>query len=139
MPLPFFIGSKMSTITRFISDGCTGIGTSYDVSKKSSINVSYSSSKHFLATIKSIQIKLSNLSGSPSTVSVLISSDTTGDGIIIPDETATISQGLTTTNSGQAVISIDVPLHANTEDWSIFYKLDSGTADIVDTIIVIEV
>ena len=92
-----------------------------------------------MATIKSIQIKLSNLSGSPSTVSVLISSDTTGDGIIIPDETATISQGLTTTNSGQAVISIDVPLHANTEDWTIFYKLDSGTADIVDTIIVIEV
>lgn len=121
------------------STSCESVGTAYNVSKYSSVSMSYSLKRFYLTELKCIQIKLSNLHSSTSTISVQICSDENGDNIILPDTAAAISRGLTTTNSGEAVIAVNCVLYSSIETWYIFYKLDSGSADVDDSILSITV
>jgi hypothetical protein len=125
----------MSNYSFFRSSSTSSIGTTYDVNKKSSINMSFSLQSYYLSELNTIQIKLSNLAVSTSSVSVKICSDAAGDNIILPDTTASIDRGLTTTTNGAAVIAVNAALYASNENWYIFYKLDAGSADIDDTIL----
>ena len=105
---------------------------SYSTSKRASVSVSFSLRSYFLSNLKSIQLDISNRSGSstPTTVSVQISSDANGDEIILPDTSATISAGVTTALSGGAVIAVDTVLYSASETLYIFIKGNSGTMDI---------
>ena len=125
----------MTSYSFFRSTGVSTVGTSYDVAKKSTVNMSFSLQSYYLTELKSIQIKLTDLHSSTSAVSIKICSDSAGDNIILPDTTASIDRGLTTTNSGQAVIGVSTVLYAATEEWYIFYKLDHGSANVTDSIL----
>jgi len=118
--------------TACVSGGLTGVGTAYSTSKRASVSVSFSLRSYFLSNLKSIQLDISNRSGSgtPTTVSVQISSDENGDEIILPDTSATISAGVTTALSGGAVIAVDTVLYSSSETLYIFVKGNSGTMDI---------
>ena len=118
--------------TACVSGGLTGVGTTYSTSKRASVSVSFSLRSYFLSNLKSIQLDISNRSGSstPTTVSVQISSDANGDEIILPDTSATISAGVTTALSGGAVIAVDTVLYSSSETLYIFVKGNSGTMDI---------
>ena len=125
----------MANYSFFRSTSAASIGTTYDVNKKSSIDMSFSLQSYFVSELKSIQIKISNLHVSTSAISVKICSNATGDGIILPDTNASIDRGLTTTTSGAAVIAINAVLYASSENWYIFYKLDAGSGDVDNTIL----
>lgn len=125
----------MANYSFFRSTSASSIGTSYDVNKKSTVDMSFSLQDYYLSELNSIQIKLSDLAVSTTAISVKISSDAAGDNIILPDTSASIDRGLTTTTKGSAVIAINAVLYASVENWFIFYKLDAGSGDVDDTIL----
>ena len=119
------------------SSGIESVPTSYNVNKYTSITLSYSATKYYNSVLRSIQIFLSSIS-SANTVSVKITSDVTGDKIIVPDTAATIDNGLTTTSKGVAVIDITSLLFSDVETFYIFPKVDTGSTNIDEIIITYE-
>ena len=128
------------TYTLCQSGGVTGVGTSYSTSKRASASVNFSLRNVFLSVLKTIQIDISNMSGSgtPTSINVKITSDAAGDNVILPDTQATIDAGVTTALSGGAVINVDTVLYSANETLYIFLKGNSGTMDVDSVSLLVE-
>ena len=88
----------------------SGIGTSYDLSKKITIDLNFTPrTARFLASVSLINIQCSNLSHAinPTKITVCISEDEEGDQYILTETETTLQRGLTDSNSATAIIRID--------------------------------
>ena len=84
----------------------------------------------YAAHLEGIWVRLTDISGAGVTkVTMKVTSDQTGDIIIIPDTEAEISRGLTTTNSGYAVYKVDLD-YINGEEMYFFCKVNTGSAKV---------
>lgn len=116
------------------SGGITGIGTSYDVNKKTDIYLSYSGTKYFNTTLNLIHIRLSSIT-TGTVVSIKMTSDSGGDDIFLSDTSGSIDYGLSTATKGVVQLDISSMLYDESETFYIFAKVDSGSANIDEVII----
>ena len=127
------------TIYSAHSGSISSVGSTYDVTKYTTASLNYSSQPYLGAKISSIQIYLSSLHIDITSVSIQITDDLAGDNILIPDTQAAISRGLTTTNSGCAVIQIDTILYSPLEFFYIFMKFDNNSGNLDKIIFNLEI
>lgn len=121
------------------------LGTSFataDVHQHQLTQFSLNPSAPFRTWIESIHVRLSNLAGGATTCTIRLCLDSAGDYTIVPDVTATIVTGLTTTTSGCIAVDVGIPAFGeirtpdgtvviSTNSVYLFAKLDAGTADFV--------
>ena len=109
--------------------GIDSVGTTFNLTKKTSVTLSHSTTQYFNSSICTIKFYLESIS-SASTLTFMLSEDSNGDKILIPDTSASIGTGLTTATSGNAVIQIDALLYSDVEEFYIFPKVDAGSCNI---------
>jgi hypothetical protein len=108
-----------------------GVSTIFDLTKKTTLDLDFSVSKSFKGTLKGLWIYISNAASSPTTISIMITTDATGDEILIPETESSISFGLTTATKGSASFFIDQPMILRgQESIYVFCKTDAGTVQI---------
>lgn len=109
----------------------SGVYNTYDLTKYSTIDLDYSVSRSFKGTLKGLWVYLSSAANNAASISVIITTDTTGDEILIPSTESAISFGLTTATSGSASFLINQSLILrDQESIYIFCKTDHGTVQI---------
>ncbi len=118
--------------------GITGIGNSFDINKKTTLNVDHSISKYFLAKVSAFQIYLSNISASCTAIDLKVYDDSNCDNNFFPETEASITFSMTTTTKGAAVILVDCILYSEAELLYCLVKTDAGTADVDKIIITYE-
>ena len=110
--------------------GSVDISNAFDVAKYAMVSVDIDFRDVYAAHLEGIWVRLTDISGAGVTkVTMKVTSDQTGDIIIIPDTEAEISRGLTTTNSGYAVYKVDLD-YINGEEMYFFLKANTGSAKI---------
>jgi hypothetical protein len=85
----------------------------------------------FRAWIDSIHVRLTGIAGGATTCTIRACLDAAGDYTVMPDVTATIVPGVTTTDSGCIAVSVGIPMFGallSTTSLYLFAKLDAGTA-----------
>lgn len=85
----------------------------------------------FSGIVEGIHIRLTNLAGGASKVTVRVCLDTTLDISIVPDTTADIAVGVTTANSGCAAFYVGIPIFQVLTGTTLYLAahVDQGTAD----------
>ena len=111
-------------------NGSVDISNSYDVLKSALVSVDIDFRSVYAANLQGIWVRLTDISSTGvNKLEIKVSSDASGDIIVIPDTEATIARGLTTTNSGYAVFKVDLD-YINGEDLYFFFKLNTGSAKV---------
>lgn len=128
----------------------TRIYASYNDTAVASVGTSYAAAKvhvhalndvprrgsndTFIGWLQMLNIHMSSLAGGtpPSTLTIRVCRDATGDVTVVPDVTATISTGITDSTDGSVAFLIDAPYvyPSAADDFYVFFKVDSGTATI---------
>lgn len=110
--------------------GSVDVTNAFDVAKYAMVSVDIDFRDVYAAHLEGIWVRLTDISGAGVTkVTMKVTSDQTGDIIIIPDTEAEISRGLTTTNSGYAVYKVDLD-YINGEEMYFFCKVNTGSAKV---------
>jgi len=92
----------------------------------------------FRGWVESIHVRLDNIAGGAATCTVRLCLDADGDYTVVPDVTADIAPGITTTDSGCVAISVGIPVFGallDTTTLYLFAHLDAGTADFTNSCI----
>ena len=84
----------------------------------------------FSGILESLIIRLKNIAGGATTVTIKITHNTNGTGVVIPDTTATIALEVGSVVAGGVAYSIDLAHVHPDGTFSIFYQLDAGTATV---------
>ena len=101
------------------------VSTSYAAARKSTLAVPSKINR------ASLTLRCTSLSSSPTTITAFISENANGDGTHwLPETTATLSLGVTTTTVATAVIFIDAPIDSGNTTLYVFYKCDTGTLTV---------
>ena len=92
----------------------------------------------FSGLVEGIHLRLTNLAGGPTKVSIRLCADAAGDFALVPDTEAVLAVGVTTANSACAAFKVDLPLFqilgpAGNGTLYLFAKLDAGTADFAQS------
>jgi hypothetical protein len=76
-------------------------------------------------------VQVSSIS-TAATLTIRVSRDSGGDEMLIPDTTATIATGATTTTDGSAAFQIDVPYVdiSDNDAYYVLFKTDDGTVTV---------
>ena len=108
----------------------TGITSSYSVLKKAEMDLDFSVRKSFCGTLRGLWVFYSSATGSPSAIEIMITTDSTGDRVIIPSTASAITSGLTTATSGSASWDINIPVILTGEVIYVFIKTDTGNITV---------
>jgi hypothetical protein len=86
--------------------------------------------RRFSGIINGLFIQL-NSAGSPTTVTVRVCSDATGNVSLVPDTVATLVAGITDATTKSAAFAIDLPLFQTAVggNFYVFAKVDDGTGN----------
>jgi hypothetical protein len=92
-------------------------------------------SRNWYGILEGIFIKLTS-AGSPTTVTIRVCADAAGDEVLIPDTTATLVAGLTTSTVKSAAFSVKLPLFQllnspGNGNLYVFAHVDNGTGNPV--------
>ena len=95
--------------------------------------VPFLANKNYIGIVDSIQVVLTGLAVGATDVTIRLCEDAAGDIIIVPDTTATLATGLTTSTTGCAVFKVQTIIRqdlgaAGNGTLYLFVKLNSGTA-----------
>jgi len=108
----------------------TGVTNSFSVLKKAEMNLDFSVRRSFSGTLRGLWVFFSGATDSPTSLEIMISTDTGGDNIIIPSTASAITSGLTTGTSGSASWDINIPVILSGEVIYVFIKTDTGTVTV---------
>lgn len=94
----------------------------------------------FGVKISGIYIHVHALAGTPAPTSLIVrvSPDATGDEMLVPDTTATISTGFTNATRGGVVYKVDVDAFLLSETIFVTVKTNQGTATLKNVTITLE-
>lgn len=123
------------------TDVVAGIGTAYDKTKThehnliiNSVPPNPSGKAPFLGFLQSIHLRVGNIAGGSATptITARLCCDPNGDLSVVPDTEATLSLGLTDTNSGVAAYQVQIPNldFLQTGIYFLMIKIDQGTCDL---------
>ena len=112
----------------------TGITSSFDVSKVIAVDMDmFPPSQSFRGYISLIVVQVSNLStdSKPTTITMRICRDQTGDEMIVTDTTSNLFYGLTDSTDGSAIFALNAysGLIEN-DDLYCFVKTNQGSCDL---------
>ena len=117
----------------------TGIGTTYDLTKKAEIDLNYNPrTARFLAHVSYLNIQCSNLAPAdkPDEITICISEDPEGDQMIVTDTASTLQHGLTTDTNATAIYKIDVIITLDRADTVYLHiKTNKGTLELNEAFI----
>jgi len=131
--------------TSTISTARSAVGNAFDAAKDHEHEL-YSNSfpadnsqatSAFMGYIEGIRINLSSISGA-SEITMRVCFDGDGDEVFIPDTTASISTGITTSTVGSVAYSVKIPVRHETADGKslyVFFKTNAGTVTVNESII----
>jgi len=143
IPASFLPWIAMSQITRIIEKNestttISGIGTSFDASKKSTIPLRYFTADEYVGILQGLWINYTVASGDPATLTMRITSDALGDEQIVTDTDSTMFGGITTASYGTVVYKIDLPVDIPSDEIYIFCKVDAGSINISKIVLTVE-
>jgi len=107
------------------------VGTSYNAAKYSSVRLTTTADPTRVGAILSgVYVKVKTIASSAAKLSIQISTDATGDNIIIPSSEADLSTGVTTATVGAAVYDLAIDYVSSSDQIYIWYKTDTGTVTV---------
>ncbi len=111
-----------------------GISSSFNVAKVIAVDMDmFPPTQAFRGYISMITVQLSNLSAvsKPTTLTMRICRDATGDEMIITDTTSNIFYGLTDTSDGTAIFALNgFTGLTDSDDLYCFVKVNQGSCDV---------
>lgn len=126
----------MAEIIYQASDSPTlAITNTFDVAKKSNLNLDIGYQKTWWGTLKGLWVYFNTAASSPTAISIMITQDALGDRVIVPETASAISFGLTSAAQGAAVWAVDLPLKMSTENLYVFIKTDTGTITVNEVVL----
>ena len=123
----------MSNTNRAINDTpISGIGTSFEVAKGREIDMGmFPPDQAFRGYVSLINVQFSSLASNPTTATIRVCRDATGDQSIITDTTSSLFTGLTTTTKGSASYLLNAHVAvSNCDQLYVFIKLNTGSATV---------
>ena len=82
------------------------------------------------ARLSAIYIQVDTIAAGATSLTVRATSDASGQLIIVPDTTATISTGITTATAGGVVLKIDVDYKSSDSNFFVHFKTNAGTCNV---------
>jgi|TARA_R100000084_G_C4648875_1_gene148421 hypothetical protein len=134
-------------ITHFLHDstvtGAQTLGTSFDLADvhahdlQSFLPAFQKTARNYRGIVEGIHIRLT-AAGTPTKVTIRVTSDAEGDVILVPDTEATLVAGLTTATTKSVAYSVKLPLFQRLSSPGngtlyVFAKLDAGTATFAES------
>lgn len=97
--------------------------------------VDYLAAGPFQARVESFHLRIENITGAPTTITVKLCADAAGDFALVPATTAPLDPGLTTNDSACAAIKVGIPIFQvfGGGTFYLFAHLDAGTADFAQS------
>lgn len=96
--------------------------------------------RNFYGIVEGIHVRVDNIAGGAAKITLRLCLDPDGDFSVVPDVSADLAPGVTTTDSGCAAVSVQLPLFQilggpGNGNLYLFAKLDAGTADFTGSCI----
>lgn len=117
----------------------SGIGTTYDLSKKIEIDLGYTPrTARFIAHVSLVNIQCSALAPAdkPEEITIRISEDENGDQMVLTDTVSVLDHGLTTETKATAIYRIDGIISLDSADTVYLHvKTDKGTLTVDQAVI----
>jgi len=99
--------------------------------------VDYLANGPFQARVESFHVRIENITGVPTEITVKLCADADGDFALVPATTAPLDPGLTTNDSACAAIKVGIPVFQifGGGTFYLFAHLDAGNADYAQSCI----
>jgi hypothetical protein len=107
----------------------TSVGTSYDTSKKASLDLAMPDGFPFAFHLEGIFVQMSSIS-SATKLTVKLTSDSGGDEALVTSTESTIDVGVTTSSDGTAIYKVDLDYIFDDSPVYLMMKTDAGTVTV---------
>ena len=123
-------------------DAKSGVGNAFSASNNHkhemhSNEVSWLAKAPFGSRVDGIVVRVSNIAGSATAISVRLCLDSAGNFTVVPDVQATIATGIGSAALGTVAFKVDMPVFQNTSGETdalyLFFKTDTGTVTVEET------
>jgi hypothetical protein len=82
------------------------------------------------ARLSAIYVQVDTIAAGATSLTIRATSDPSGQFIIVPDTTATISTGITAATGGGVVLKVDVDYKASDSNFYVHFKTNAGTCNV---------